>query len=146
MHIKEMIERIVEHGRPEDMECLSEMLTDLLYDLKHTDHAYYAAMKYKLHTMAYGEHLTEHMAQEWVGHMKNKDGSKGPHWSMEQTNQYAGRHNHCDFFVVLNMMYSDYYNPKFDTNTYVELANDWLNDVDVPEGKTLKYYMRVVRD
>jgi hypothetical protein len=42
------------------------------------------------------------------------------------------------------MVFSDYYNPKFDTNTYVELANDWIDDEDVGEGKTLKYYMYVV--
>lgn len=145
MHIKHMIKEIVEHSKPEDMECLAEMLTDLIYDLKHTDQGYYSALEYKLHKMAYGEHLTPEMAHKWTEHMQNKDGSKSPHWTMEQTNQYAGRHNHCDFFAVLNMMYSDYYKPKFDTNDYVELANDWLNDIDVPEGKTLKYYMRVVQ-
>ena len=42
------------------------------------------------------------------------------------------------------MMYSDYYNQKFDTNKYIELAKDWLNDKDVGDGKTLKYYMLVV--
>jgi hypothetical protein len=145
MHIKEMIHAIVEHGRPEDMDCLSEILIDLIYDLKHTDKGYYHAIEYKLHTMAYGEHLTNEMAHKWVENMNNKDGTKGPHWTMDQTSQYAGRHNHSDFFAVLNMMYSDYFNPKFDTNTYVELANDWLDDSDVPEGKTLKYYMHVVK-
>lgn len=63
---------------------------------------------------------------------------------MDQTNQYAGRHNPADFFAVLNMMYSDYYNPSFDTSTYVKLAEDWLNDPDVGPGKTLKYYYYVV--
>ena len=145
MHIKEMIHAIVEHGRPEDMDCLSEILIDLIYDLKHTDKGYYHAIEYKLHTMAYGEHLTNEMAHKWVENMSNKDGTKGPHWTMDQTSQYAGRHNHSDFFAVLNMMYSDYFNPKFDTNTYVELANDWLDDSDVPESKTLKYYMHVVK-
>lgn len=146
MHIKGMIKQIVEHGKPEDMECLAEMLTDLVYDLKHTDPGYYNALEYKLHKMAYGEHLTEEMAHHWVSEMQNKDGTHGPHWTMEQTNQYAGRHNHCDFFAVLNMMYSDYYNPKFDANTYIDMARDWLDDPDVPTGKTLKYYMRVVKD
>jgi hypothetical protein len=146
MHIKKMIEHIVEHGNQADMECLSEMLTTLVYDLKHSDYSKYKMYEYKLHAMAYGEHLTPEMAQHWTEHMENKDGTKGPHWTMEQTDQYAGRHHHADFFAVLNMIYSDYYNPKFDTATYVELANDWLDDADVHEGKTLKYYMRVVKD
>ena len=145
MHIKEMIHAIVEHGRPEDMDCLSEILTDLIYDLKHTDRGYYHAIEYKLHTMAYGEHLTEDMAKHWVSCMSNKDGSCGEHWTMEQTNQYAGQHHHADFYAVLNMMYSDYYSSKFTTEDYVHLANDWLNDKDVPYGKTLRYYMYVVK-
>jgi hypothetical protein len=144
MHIKKMIEHIVNHGKPEDMHCLSEILTDLIYDLKHTDHSYYHAIEYKLHKMAYGEHLTEDMAHKWVDNMQNKDGTKGPHWTMDQTSQYAGRHNHADFYAVLNMMYSDYYNPSFDTSTYVKLAEDWLDDPDVGSGKTLKYYYYVV--
>ena len=44
----------------------------------------------------------------------------------------------------MNMVYSDYYNSKFDINTYIELARDWMNDTDVGEGKTLKYYLHVV--
>lgn len=144
MLIEEMLHTIVKHGRPEDMDCLADIMTDLIYDLKHTDHGYYKAVEYKLHKMAYGEHLTEDMAHNWVENMQNKDGTHGPHWTMEQTNQYAGRHNHCDFFAVLNMMYSDYYNPSFDTSTYVKLAEDWLEDADVGAGKTLKYYYYVV--
>lgn len=144
MHIRHMIDHIVEHGKHEDMLCLAEILTDLIYDVKHTDHSYYKHLEYKLHKMAYGDHLTEEQAHTWVEHMENKDGTKGPHWTMDQTNQHAGRHNHADFYAVLNMMYSDYYNTKFDTATYIELANDWLQDSDVGEGKTLQYYMYVV--
>jgi hypothetical protein len=76
--------------------------------------------------------------------MENKDGSKGEHWTIEQTSQFAGKHDKNDWYAVQNMTFSDFYNPKFDTNTYVELANDWIDDEDVGEGKTLKYYMYVV--
>lgn len=145
-HIEEMIKIIVDNGKHEDMVCLEEILTDLIYDVKRSDHGYYKAIEYKLHKMAHGEHLTDEMAHKWVDDMENKDGTKGPHWTIEQTNQYAGRHNPFDFFAVLNMIYSDYYSPKFDTATYVELAEDWLDDADVHDGKTLKYYMRVVKD
>ena len=48
-----------------------------------------------------------------------------------------------DFYAAMNMIYSDYYNPKFDTETYLMLTMDWLNDVDVGACKTLKYYMYV---
>jgi hypothetical protein len=48
-----------------------------------------------------------------------------------------------DFYAVMNMIYSDYYNPKFDIETYVELAKDWLDDVDIGNCKTLKYYIYI---
>lgn len=144
MHIKKMVEHIVEQGEHEEMECLSEILIDLIYDLKHTDKTYYHELEYKLHKMAYGEHLTEDMAHKWVENMENKDGTKGAHWTIEQAKSHVGHHNLADFYAVLNMMYSDYYSPSFDTSTYVRLAEDWLNDPDVGAGKTLKYYYYVV--
>lgn len=33
---------------------------------------------------------------------------------------------------------------QFHCNSVIELAKDWLNDTDVGEGKTLKYYLYVV--
>ena len=146
MHIKHMIEEIVDNGKHEDMVCLSELLTELIYDLKHDQHAEYKELEYKLHVMAYGEHLTEEIAHKWVQHMENKDGTHGEHWSKEQTDKFAGAHNKCDWYAVMNMVYSDYYQPAFTTETYVALAKDWIEDSDVPEGKTLKYYYRVVKD
>lgn len=60
--------------------------------------------------------------------MSNKDGTHGPHWSIEQTRQVQRERNiaadEWDFYAILNMMYSDYYNPKFDTGTYIDLAKD----------------------
>lgn len=50
-----------------------------------------------------------------------------------------------DWWVTLNMIYSDFYSPKFDTNHYVEMAKDWLMDSDVGEGKLLNYYYYVVK-
>ena len=49
-----------------------------------------------------------------------------------------------DFYAVLNMMYSDYYNSKFDISMYVELAKDWIHDMDI-DDKILKYYYYVVK-
>ena len=42
------------------------------------------------------------------------------------------------------MVYSDYYNTKFDINVYIELAKDWLHDMDI-NNKVLKYYYFVVK-
>lgn len=139
-----LIPKIIEHGTPEDMRCLEHILTELIDNLRISDHAEYERIEYKLHKLVHGEHLSEELAHKWVSKMKNKDGTHGEHWTIEQTNQSAGTHCKYDWYAVLNMMYSDYYNPKFDMSTYVELARDWINDVDVGDGKTLKYYLHVV--
>jgi hypothetical protein len=147
MKTKRYIEEIIEKGEHEHMEELSEMLDDLLCDLKENDYKEYLHYKYRLHTMTYGEHLSKELAHEWVSHMKNKDGTTGEHWSCEQTSAYnSNGYDKNDFYAVMNMMYSDYYSSRFDTTTYANLAKDWLgdNDVNASEGKTLKYYMYIV--
>ena len=59
--------------------------------------------------------------------------------------QYAPQQEASDFYAVMNMIYSDYYNQRFDTATYIQLALDWLNDKDVGGCKTLKYYYKIVK-
>lgn len=44
----------------------------------------------------------------------------------------------------MNMMYSDHYNVRFDTSTYIELAKDFIKDKDAKDGKILNYYLHVV--
>lgn len=128
------------------MRCLENLMVKMVDHFKTTDYEIYESIEHKLYKMVYGEHLSRELACKWVASMENKDGTHGEHWSMEQTRQYAGNHDLNDWYAVLNMMYSDYYNPKFDATTYVELANDWLADPDVGEGKTLKYYLYVVKE
>lgn len=144
MGVKHYIHRIMEEGKEENMHCLSEMMDDLICDLKESDPELYKQYACKLHKLVYGDHLSEEMARDWVKGMKNKDGTVGEHWTWEQTSQYAEHYDKCDFYAVLNMMYSDYYNSRFDTSTYLALAKDWLDDPDVGKDKTLKYYMYVV--
>lgn len=143
MH-KHLLKEIVKKGNTEDMEYLECLLDDFIHKLKVEDYTKYKDIEFDLYKRVYGEHLNEELAKEWVADMENKDGTTGGHWTIEQTSQYAGTHNKFDWFAVMNMIWSDYFNAKFDTNTYVELANDWLKDKDVGDGKTLRYYMFVV--
>ena len=76
--------------------------------------------------------------------MDNKDGTVGQHWSLENTSKFANGFDKNDFYVAMNMMYSDFYNPSFDTNNYVTMAKDWLSDKDVGGCRLLKYYFFVV--
>lgn len=56
------------------------------------------------------------------------------------------RFNEYDFYFVLNMLYSDNYGVfGNDSNTYIQLAKAWLEDIDVAEGKAWRYYQKVVK-
>lgn len=147
--LKHDIRHIIEHGTNEDMHELEELFGKAVEDLKESDKDKYCEIAYRIHKIAYDGHLGEDLAKKWVSCMENKDGTKGAHWSWDETEsvrkQYAPQHESSDFFAVANMIYSDYYNPRFDTATYAQLAIDWLDDKDVDDCKTLKYYMKVVK-
>lgn len=116
--------------------------------------------KYKAYEQEYGPHFNQEEARKAVSKMQNEDGSRGPHWSIEETTSYANqygvnlnsRFNRYDWFVALNMIYSDYYkvivNITNSNNTkhFVEFAKAWLNDKDIDEGKMWYYYIYVMCD
>jgi hypothetical protein len=145
MHRK-LIKDIIARKDQVDMEELECVVIELIDDLKLRDHDLYKRVEFKLYKMVHGEHLNEELATRWVSRMENKDGTIGEHWTKSQTDQYSGSYNKCDWYAAMNMAYSDYYNPKFDTNTYIDLAKDFLGDKDATEGKMLRYYMFVVCD
>ncbi len=104
------------------------------------------------------EELDEETAKKWVSNMKNVDGTKGQHFSMEQTEQLMNQYNiDCsieDFYAALNMVYSDYREvaKKFNADKpefYVCMARAFLDDPDIPgDGaeKLSKYYEYIVLD
>lgn len=89
--------------------------------------------------------LTEAEAKEYVSHMENKDGSTGEHWTLEQVKDYMKSHseysnlNPYDFYVAINMMYSDYFKPTTTTETYAAMAKDFIDDKDAPKNKVVRY-------
>lgn len=107
----------------------------------------------KAYEAEHGPHFDEEMARKAVSKMENEDGSRGQHWSIEETTSLANQHgirmdekfNKYDWYVALNMVYSDYYrvivnmtnsnNPKH----FVELAKAWMCDKDIEEGKMWYY-------
>lgn len=65
-----------------------------------------------------GPHFDEEHARYAVEGMENEDGTKGPHWTVEETTSVANqmginlkseKHNKWDWFVAMNMIYSDFY-------------------------------------
>lgn len=112
----------------------------------------------KAYEKEHGPHFNEEYARKAVMKMENEDGTRGPHWSLEETTTLASQYgialgskfNRYDWFVALNMVYSDYYrvimNITGSNNTkhYVEFAKAWLNDKDIDEGK-MWYYIDALR-
>ena len=142
------IQYIVDHGTPHDMEELKELMDAAICELKAYDYETYLTYEYEIDKLAHHGHINEMLARKWVGKMVNKDGTHGEHWTLEQTEAVRKDKGlsfcNYDFYVAMNMVYSDYFSPRFDVGTYVELAKDWLNDTDVGEDKLLRYYYFVV--
>lgn len=62
MH-KNNIERIIESNDNTKMHKLKDLLLCLIDDLKDTDYYKYLMYEYKIHTIAYGEHLGKELAE-----------------------------------------------------------------------------------
>lgn len=88
---------------------------------------------------------TEKEARDIVAGFVNKDGTRGGHWSLEEVRDVAKnkpevkKYDCHDFYITLNMMYSDYYNPKWTMEDYLEFAEDFLGDEDAPKSKLRRY-------
>lgn len=107
----------------------------------------------KAYEKEHGPHFNEEYARKAVMKMENEDGTRGPHWSLEETTTLASQYgialgskfNRYDWFVALNMVYSDYYrvimNITGSNNTkhYVEFAKAWLIEVIGTFKKTTEY-------
>lgn len=86
--------------------------------------------------------------------MENEDGSKGPHWTFEQAKQLMEQKKlDCDpveFWVALNMMFSDYgvvakKNNASTVDFYADMAKAFLCDKDAKPDKLERYYQAVVK-
>ena len=97
----------------------------------------------------------ERTAKEWVAKMENEDGTRGPHWTMDQTTkvmeQRGIKEDPAKFYAALNMMYSDYCEvaKKLSANNmdfFAEMAKAFLKDKDAgSQDKLAAYYEYVVK-
>lgn len=108
------------------------------------------------YTMEYmtGAMLDRQTADKWMAEMENTDGTRGAHWSFEQTNQVREQRKiDCDpieFYAIMNSVYSDYaiVAKKYSVNNvdfYADLAKAWINDKDAVPNKAAAYYEHIVR-
>ena len=143
MDIEEYIERIVDNGKIEDMEELSDMLEDTMEIIKDYDEKCYKEFEMKLYKMAYGNHLNKSMAQDIVNKMR----PYGMRWNIEETESLQRQRGiedipKADFFVVINSAYNDYKDIfGEDLEVYIRFNIDFIKDEDAKEGKVFKYFV-----
>lgn len=115
----------------------------------------------KAYEKEHGPHFNEEYARKAVMKMENEDGTRGPHWSLEETTTLASQYgialgskfNRYDWFVALNMVYSDYYrvimnitgsnNTKItDTNLGLTISTDKQEIVNILRNQYNTYKAR----
>lgn len=101
--------------------------------------------------------LTKELAKQWVDSMENADGTRGGHWTFDQTKQMQAERqisgSPLAFWVAVSMVYSDYCEVARALNIstvqfYCDMAQAFLNDKDaIGDGseKLLAYYNCIVR-
>lgn len=144
MDIEKIIQRIVDNGKVEDMHELSDILEDVLEDLKNYNKEGYKQYELDLYEMAYGCILNKEMAKDIVSKMK----PYGEKWTIEQTSKmqkdYDLNFKDVDFYVVINSAYNDYHDIfKEDIELYIRFANDFINDEDANKDKVYLYYTTI---
>lgn len=153
-----MLHSLLEHLRTQkDINLTKDIMIDVfsksILPLKHKEPELFKEIINSLYVECYGEHFSEWLAKKAVSEMRNSDGSEGEHWSISQIEDLMRQqsfknttYNKWDFYYVMNMMYSDYYNVLgSDTSMYCKLSRAWIDDIDVPEGKAYRYYLNVVK-
>lgn len=93
--------------------------------------------------------FTEDDAKEWAKHM-----NPPPRWTMEQTTSVMTQRGYsykpCEFWVVMNMLFSDYGKTMIKYNAdkpevWADLAHDFIEDTDTVSGKVGKYWRDIVK-
>lgn len=130
-------------------EQLKTFVCEAMGMIKGTNHELYEELEDIMYQSLYGCHFTDWSLEHALKDLENVDGTRGGHWSLEQTNSVAKQYsikfnkfNEYDWCYVMNMIYSDYFGSiNNETQVYAKLANAFLNDTDAKEGKAYRYYM-----
>lgn len=143
---KELIKKYIDHASEYDMEMLTHKTDKFVEEVreKHPEMVDKFLMKIDL---ILNPNFTKETAEYAVSKMKNKDGTTGEHWNYDTTTKVLEAKGYdfkpCDWYYTLNMVYSDFYKQGRSDDTYVEMAYDFLADVDGAENKAKKYYKYV---
>lgn len=142
MEIKKYIDKIVENGKDEDMEKLSEMLVEITCKMKELHYDKYKYYKMCLYELAYGKTISDEMREEIVEKI-------GEHWTLAETETVRSKYGYSDilpneFNVVMNMAYSDYSDVFGDNlDLYAKFSKAFIKDDDAKEGKVYIYFNQI---
>ena len=131
------------------LETLRSFMDKAFDELKIKDYEMYEELELDLYKEMYGCHFNDWLLEKALSKMVNEDGSKGGHWTLEQTQNVARSlgikyedFNAYDWCYVMNMIYSDYYGSvPNDVDTYGKMAKKFLEDKDAKEGKAYCYWL-----
>ncbi len=143
MTFQQLIDKYGRDGDVETMEHLTHKVDHFVEEVreKHPEMVEHFLIKVDL---LLNPHFSKESSKYAVLKLKNKDGTTGEHWNKETTDRVLEAKgydfNYCDWYYVLNMIYSDYYKSGRSDDTYIELAYDFLEDKDAPEDKAKRYY------
>lgn len=146
MEIRYYIRLLGETKDANKMNKLGDMLAELICGMKDSHPQEYFEYKMTLYEMLNGQKLTEEKAGEWIRSMR----PFGMHWSLEQTNEVHKEHkleiDKIDFWAMMNAMYNDYHSIFQDnTDTYAQLAKDFICDEDAEPNKTYVYWKNIAK-
>ena len=134
--MKKYLDMIVNKGSKEDMDCLGEMLIELINNSEKSK-----KYKDKIMGMAYNYTIPDEMAYEIVEEMA----PRSEVWSREAIKGVVGDvSNINDYYVVMNSLANDYGEviPMDEVDTYVKMTNAWLNDIDGHHHKVWWYFVK----
>lgn len=145
MDIEEIIQKIVDNGKVEDMKTLSDILEDTMEELEKYDKDCFDKYTMKLYKMAYGNVLNKEMAEEVVSKMR----PYGERWDIEEIQSIMEQYNIngvriIDFYIVINSAYNDYRNLfEDDIEKYVRFTMDFIQDEDAKMDKVFLYFTEI---
>ena len=130
------IDKIISSDDKGKMEQLRTLYKQTLDYIKATDLQKYREIECSLYEIIEGKKLNEEKAKRWVSEMK-----PSAKWTMEDVNSLKGNIPLVDFYVLMNMMYSDYHEVLGeDVDKYVEMSKAWYNDPDTSKQGAEKLY------
>lgn len=130
------IDKIISSDDKGKMEQLRTLYKQTLDYIKATDLQKYREIECSLYEIVEGKRLNEEKAKKWVSEMK-----PSAKWSMEDVKGLKTNIPLVDFYVLMNMMYTDYHEILGeDVDTYIKLAEAWYYDEDTKKKEAEKLY------